>query len=548
MAFHVVDYILKRLTEQHVDTLFGVPAAYCSDLFDAAGTHGITPVVTASDLEAGYAADGYARTKGLGAVAVAYGVGTLSMINAIAGGYVERSPIVVINGGPTVDSRGDLKNFDVVPSHSIGRPDTDLNAYTLVTAGAARADKAPEVPGVVDTAIATALKRKRPVYVEIDMGIWADPCPMPSGPLSLTNPPAGTEKQLATTIVGLIRAAATPLVLVGAEIQRYGLADKVADLIAKLGVRWSTALLAKSALAEQGPGWVGVFDPPHSIPSAEQAVANADLVVMLGCVFPTGYRKLVTAGNGRIVTAHDGKVKIKGGAVQSAEPGALVAALVTEAAKQPPKPVPAGVVPATPAPATGALTYRQVFDRIAAALDASWIVIPDTFLGTFSAAALPVKGRDAFLTSGVWASIGHSVAAAVGASYGSSRRPLVICGDGGFHMTAQALSTMARYGRDPVVVLIDNGIYAYEQFLIDDRYFRQPGVPPRPYAVLPRWDFVEFAGSLGIRLAQAVGTAAEFDAALAAAKASNGAAVIIAKVDPHDLPAELATTAVPLLR
>ena len=71
MAFTVANYILTRLKEQQVDTLFGVPAAYCSPLFDAAIGQGMKSVVAASDLEAGYAADGYARTKGLGAVSVA---------------------------------------------------------------------------------------------------------------------------------------------------------------------------------------------------------------------------------------------------------------------------------------------------------------------------------------------------------------------------------------------------------------------------------------------------------------------------------------------
>ena len=57
----VADYIVTRLSQQHVDTLFGVPAAYCAKLFDAAIAQGMRSVVTASDLEAGYAADGYAR-------------------------------------------------------------------------------------------------------------------------------------------------------------------------------------------------------------------------------------------------------------------------------------------------------------------------------------------------------------------------------------------------------------------------------------------------------------------------------------------------------
>jgi indolepyruvate decarboxylase len=536
VAFTVADYVLTRLSEQHVDTLFGVPAAYCSKLFDAAVARRMSTVVTASDLEAGYAADGYARTKGLGAVSVAYGVGTLSMINAIAGGYVERSPVVVINGGPTNGNLNNLRNFDVLFSHSIGRPDTDLSAYRLVTASAARAGTTSEVPAVVDNAIATAIKKKRPAYVEINMGIWDQACPTPAGPLSLTNPPVGTEQQLAATIVGLIRAASSPLIIVGAEIQRYGLAGQLSELITKLGIRWSSALLAKSTLVEQGNGWVGVYDPPHSVPAVANAVEHADLLVMLGCVFPNGYAPLVTSRADHIISAYDGTVKIKGDAKQNAEIGALVAALVTEAAKAPPKTTPTGAVPPPPAPAAGPLTYRQVLERVDAALDESWIVVPDTFLGVFSAANLPVRGRDGFLCSAVWASLGHSVAAAVGASFGSGRRPLVICGDGGFHMTAQALSTMARYRRNPIIIVIDNGIYAYEQFLIDGSYFGNRGAQPRPYVVLNRWDFVKLANALGVQFARSVNTAAALDSALAAAKTSNAAAVIVTEVDPHDLP------------
>jgi indolepyruvate decarboxylase len=319
----------------------------------------------------------------------------------------------------------------------------------------------------------------------------------------------------------------------------------VADLIAKLGIRWSTALLAKSVLPERGPGWVGVYNPPHSIPRVAKAVETADLLVTLGTVFPNGFAPLVTGRSGHIVSVYDGTVKVKGGAKQKAELGALVSALVAEAARAPattssegsaPAASP-GTAPTTAAP--GTLTYRLLFERIGAALDDAWIVIPDTFLGVFSAANLPVKGRNAYLSSAVWASIGHSVAAAVGASFGSSRRPLVICGDGGFHMTAQAMSTMVHYGRNPVVIVVDNGIYAYEQFLINNGYFRDPSARPKPYVVLNGWDFPSLAKGLGVRAAPSVTTVAAFDTALAAAKASNAPALIVAKVDPHDLPAEL---------
>jgi indolepyruvate decarboxylase len=152
--------------------LFGVPAAYGSPPFDAAIRQGMRTVVMASDLEAGYAADGYARTKGLGAASVAYGVGALSMINAIAGAFVERSPVVVVNGGPTPGALSNLHQFDIVPSHSIGQDPTDLSAYKLVTASAARAGTVAEVPPLLDAAIASAIRTNLPgVFSAIDLPV-----------------------------------------------------------------------------------------------------------------------------------------------------------------------------------------------------------------------------------------------------------------------------------------------------------------------------------------------------------------------------------------
>ena len=151
-----------------------------------------------------------------------------------------------------------------------------------------------------------------------------------------------------------------------------------------------------------------------------------------------------------------------------------------------------------------------------------------------------MKGRDAFLCDAVWASIGHSVAAAVGASFGSTRRPLVICGDGGFQMTAEALSTMVRYGRNPIVVLIANGIYGFEQFLLDRSYFNpNSNTPAKPYAVIGQWDFVKYADSIGVQCAKVVDTAAALDTELDSAKAYPGPCLIVAQVPPRGLPTEM---------
>ena len=540
MAITVVDYVLTRLKEQGVTHLFGVPALYCAALFDAAPAHGIMPVVTASDLEAGYAADGYARTKGLAAVSVANGVGTLSLINAIGGAYVERSPVVVINGGPTAGHLADLAQRDVLYSHSTGRANAELDAFALVTAKSVRAATKDAVPAAVDGAITAALTSKRPVYIEIAMDLWSQTCANPGPPLTSNVPPAGTETQLAATIVGLIRGAQKPVILIGTEIARYGLADAVADLIAKLGVRWASDMLSKSTLAEKGAGWIGVYDPPY-VPQAirtpgriGRSVGDARLRVP---------QQLCAPGHPE-VRQHGRRLRRQGAGEEPAQaerrdPGAGRGdahqgrrAAARECSRR------CGARGASRS--HGALTYKQVFQRVGNALDETLITIPDTFLGTYSAANLPVKGKDAFLCDAVWASIGHSVAAAVGASFGSARRPLVICGDGGFQMTAQALSTMARYGRNPIVVLIVNGIYGFEQFLLDRSYFNtNSNTPARPYAVIGQWDFVKFANSVGVQFAKVVNTAAALDAELAAAKANPGPSLIVAQVPPRGLPTEM---------
>ncbi|MBW8881407.1 MAG: hypothetical protein JF615_08300, partial [Asticcacaulis sp.] len=177
----VAEYIAIRLRQLGCQTLFGVPGATCDSMFDAAAGRGMKLVITASDLEAGYAADGYARMRGLSAVCVTYGVGTLSLINAIAGAYVERSAVVVINGGPTAEDLTRILEEGTLFSHSIGAvpprqagaatiPEADLLGdlaiFRRVTVQAARITHSADAPAQIDAVLLAALREQRPVYLE----------------------------------------------------------------------------------------------------------------------------------------------------------------------------------------------------------------------------------------------------------------------------------------------------------------------------------------------------------------------------------------------
>jgi indolepyruvate decarboxylase len=543
---NVADYVARRLEQLGVKVLFGVPAFYCFPLFDAAPRHNIETVVNSSDLEAGYAADGYAKVHGLGAVSVAYGVGTLSLANAVAGAYVERSPLVVLNGGPTVSQIADVGTFGVLYSHSIGRDATDLKVFEQITELAVRIDNVNQVSAVVDRALTAAITKKRPVYIEIAQNLWTINIADPGATLRPVQPVAGREAELARQILQLIKAAQRPALLLGVELQRFGLADPTVELINKLPARcaWATTVLAKSVIPESVPRFVGVCDRESG--PAHMRLAAADRLVALGCVFPTGYRNLVRSSASHMVRAANGLVKIDGGQPVPADLGLLVAELNRQAPMVlESEPVPpasrydAGPPSSRQGATAAALTHTQLFIEVEAILDESWIVVADTFLGIHAASELKVKGRDAFLCNAVWASIGHSVGAAVGAALAAGRRPLVVCGDGGFQMTAQACSTMAARNLRPVVIVVGNGLYGYEQFLIDRTYYENPSRPPKPYAKLSPWNYTALARAMGFTSVFDVNTPAALRAALTTAKAFNGPSLIAAAVDPRDLPSAL---------
>jgi indolepyruvate decarboxylase len=542
-------YILNRLAEHRVDVLFGIPGTSCAALFDEAAGAGFRIILASSELEAGYAADGYARHRGLSVASVSNGVGALSLVNAIAGAYAERSPVVLVNGGASPRELWTERHRGVLFSHSTGRPFTDLEVFREVTAFAARVESAAEAPALIDRAVATALREQRPVYIEIPRDLWKSECGEPAAPLDVRRTAVGSEEELAARISGLIGAAARPAILVGVEVGRYALEADVIELLRRTGLPWASTLLAKTVLPESTPGFVGVYDSDLAPKSVREVMEDSDLLLALGCVFGVDHTHLVNRTFAHLVHAADGLVRIGDAPVERGELGPLVRALAGALDAAPG--TPAAALRAADAdgytarrnwagaPEAGEeLTHEELFTVIDARLSGGAALVADTCLGSYPAADLAVRGAGSFVGNPVWLSIGHSVGAAIGFALASSKQVLVVCGDGGFQMIAQAMSTLAKYDLDVTVVVIDNGFYAIEQYLIDPAFFSDPDHPELPYVGLNRWDYAALARSMGVPSAQAVGSRTELEDALDAALARRGTSLIAARVKPRDLPPE----------
>ncbi|MFN3626005.1 MAG: thiamine pyrophosphate-binding protein, partial [Hyphomicrobium sp.] len=155
----VATYLLTRLKQAGLKHVFGVPGDYVLTFMDRLIESGIEFVGTCNELNAGYAADAYARLNGIGSICVTWGVGGFSAMNAIAGAYAEQVPLVVLVGGPRTTQR----RSSMLLHHSVGDFATMQQTYSHITVASVLLDDPAEAPHRIDRALARCLAEKRPI-------------------------------------------------------------------------------------------------------------------------------------------------------------------------------------------------------------------------------------------------------------------------------------------------------------------------------------------------------------------------------------------------
>ena len=101
-TFSVADYIVERLAAEGINHCFGVAGDYVFPICDAVDSSAkVKWIGCANELNAAYAADGYARMRGAAMLATTYGVGELSALNGVMGAKAEKSLVFHIVGMPS---------------------------------------------------------------------------------------------------------------------------------------------------------------------------------------------------------------------------------------------------------------------------------------------------------------------------------------------------------------------------------------------------------------------------------------------------------------
>jgi indolepyruvate decarboxylase len=497
----VAEYLLTRLKQIGVDHLFGVPGDFVLGFFNQVMDSEVKYVGTCNELNAAYAADGYARIRGVGALATTFGVGELSAINGVAGAYAERVPVVVITGSPATI------NFRTRPllHHTLGDYQIPLKMYEKITVASTQLSSAVTAPGEIDRVLSACLYYQQPVYISLPSDVVTMKCKRPDAfpfPVHAPSDPDALDEAVNETL-SMLDNAKRPIVSGGVELIRFKLQKDFADLLDKTGFPYVTMMLGKTILSEQHPQFIGLFEGDRSRDYVRERVESADCILQLGELmtdFNTG-GFTTRLDDLKTISANIRTVKIKHHYFENVYLRDFILGLTAKLARRDAATL--GIKRATDGcvhrhtepyqpDAHQALTIKRFFDRMSHFVEKGSVVIAETGVSLFSVAEMLMPEGATFIGQTFYGSIGYTVGAALGVSMAAQdRRVVLFVGDGAFQETCQDLSTMIRYGCKPVIFLLNNDGYTIERVIVD-----------RPYNDIQPWRYhklVEvFGGGLGL--------------------------------------------------
>ncbi len=512
----LAEALLQALRNAGAREIFGIPGDFALPLFEVIERRAVLPLYTLSHEPAvGFAADAATRFHGgIGVAAITYGAGAFNLVNAIAGAYAERTPVVVLSGAPSRAER----SSGLLVHHQARTLDSQLNVYREITCDQAVLDDPSTAAADIARVLRSAQERSQPVYLEIprDMvGVEVGAVPeLPPSAVDLDAVGAAAAEVLAR-----LAAARSPVLMVDAEIRRYGIEEEVADLAQRLGLPVVTTFMGRGLLAELANPPLGTYIGVAGQPEITQLVESSDALFLLGVIlsdtnFSVSLRQMDLR---QTILAAERQVRLGFHVYPDVPLGELVRAMAARAMPLgmrpdlPAPPEPPYDLPADDAPVTPTDIARAINDMMVA--HGPLPMASD--MGDCLFTAMDIA-QHALAAPGYYAGMGFGVPAGLGVQVATGERPLVLVGDGAFQMTGWELGNCRRYGWDPIVIVFNNA--SWEML----RAFQ----PDAGYNDLDDWPFHELAGPLG-GLGIRVRTRRELAEALELAVATRGRFVLI---------------------
>jgi indolepyruvate decarboxylase len=488
------DHLVSRLAEIGIDHLFGVPGDYNLVFLDSVIAHPtLRWVGTANELNAAYAADGYARVNGAAALLTTFGVGELSAINGVAGSYAEYLPVLHIVGAPSlVAQRKGLKMH-----HTLA--DGDFSHFARMSAEVSVATAELTVENAVDEidrVLRTMLYQRRPGYLVLPADVASAPLPFAPKPLHVEQPVCDTAQLAAFSkhVARHLNEATTKVVLADFLASRWDCAHNVTELTQLGRLPSATMMTGKSTLDETLPGFLGTYSGAASEPHVREAVESADALIAVGTLFfdisTAGFSHKIDPS--RVIDIQPFGASVAGTHYPDVPMRQALDCVIDEFRRTTSHDAPLLPVATANSNSTdpdAPLTQGNLWPVIQAFLRAGDLVVAEQGTSFYGAAPLLLPKNARFIGQPLWASIGYTIPAAFGAQMAApDRRTLLLVGDGSALLTAQEIGSMLRNDTRPIIVLLNNDGYTVERAIHGSE---------QRYNNISAWNWQQVAGAMG---------------------------------------------------
>ena len=485
----VGSYLVTRFKNIGLSHYFAIPGDYNLALLDELLKEPTVQMINCcNELNAGYAADGYARINGAAALILTFGVGALSAINAVAGAYSENLPLIVIAGSPNTNSIQDAE----ILHHTLATEHNDYvrQMFAHVTVHTVWIHRPSDAPAQIDKAIALALEHKKPVYIEIACNISALEVSAPTN-RSFARPQVSDKTALSAALQAAskkLNAATKPVLVAGSKTRVWHAGTLLEKLSQTSGYALAAMPDAKGFISEQHENFIGLYWGPVSSPGCAAIVESSDVYLFVGPNFNdyTTVGHVCNINPHKLIVIDECKVSVCGEIYTGITLCDFLAGLIpllhkNDNALKAYQRI-AGHAPLyiQPDDLSMPVTTRFLFGQIQSILTADYAVLAETGDSWFNGLHLDLPKDCPFEIQMQYGSIGWSVGALLGmqAALHLKKRVIALIGDGSFQMGAQELSTLIRYGYKPIIFLMNNGFYGIEVQIHDG-----------PYNVINHWHY-----------------------------------------------------------
>jgi indolepyruvate decarboxylase len=525
----VIQHVLSRLHDIGIRDVFGVPGDYAFPINDAVcSDKRLRWIGCCNELNAAYAADGYARIRGMAALNTTYGVGELSAINGIAGAYTERLPIFHLVGMParTVQEAHGLVH------HTLGDGQFDLFHKMAEPVVCAQAIMSPEnCVAETERLIAAALEHRRPVYMAFPFDVANLPVPggAPTAAAAPQTDKAALEAAVAA-IAAAVNAAKRACILPGILIPRCGAGAQAIAVVEASGLPFATMFMDKTALDEAHPQYIGMYDGRLMNEELRNFVEGCDCVLGIGAMLTDFNSGAFTAriDRSKSINVLHNSVRVGAAVYPNVPMKDVLAALARKLTKkqvQAPKRhglgQPAGQ-------SSDKVSVQYLYPRWEQMLKPGDILVAETGTTSMGMGFAQMPKGATFHNQTLWGSIGWATPAAFGAALAApERRTILITGEGSHQLTAQEVSQFHRFGLKPIIFLFNNDGYLIERLLCKD--------PEIYYNDLAKWHYHKLPEAMGCEgwFTARITTCGELDAAIKQAEAAGTGAYIEVVADRY---------------